>query len=90
MVIAGTLQAGQLIIAAVFLFGAVLTILYLFRTFNMVFLGDLTNPSAKEGSSSMIFCVALFAFLSLLGGIFVNYPNSVIQNTINQLAGSIR
>jgi proton-translocating NADH-quinone oxidoreductase chain N len=90
MVIAGTLQAGQLIIAAVFLFGAVLTILYLFRTFNMVFLGDLTNPSAKEGSSSMIFCVALFAFLSLLGGIFVNYPNSVIQNTINQLVGSIR
>ena len=90
MVISGTLQAGQIIIAGVFLFGAVLTILYLFRTFNMVFLGELTNPSVKEGSATMVFCVALFAFLSLVGGIFVNYPNGVIQNTIIQLIGSVR
>lgn len=90
MVIAGTLQAGQIVIAAVFLFGAVLTILYLFRTFNMVFLGNLTIPSAKEGSATMVFCVALFAFLSLAGGIFVNYPNVVIQDTIIKLIGSIR
>jgi proton-translocating NADH-quinone oxidoreductase chain N len=90
MVIAGTIQAEQLIIAAVFLFGAVLTILYLFRLFNMVFLGTLTNPSIKEGSATMVFCVALFAFLSLVGGIFVNYPNGVIQNTIIQLIGVAR
>ncbi len=90
MVIAGAMNGGQLVIAAVFLFGAVLTILYLFRLFNLVFLGELRNPSIKEGSATMVFCVALFAFLSLMGGILVNYPNDIIQNTIVPLIGLIK
>ncbi len=90
MVISGTFQAGHITIAAIFLFGAVLTILYLFRTFNLVFLGEIKNPSAREGSTVMVFCVASFALLSLLSGIFINYPNRVIQTTINQIMSSIR
>ncbi len=90
MVIAGTLQAGHLAIAFVFLFGAVLTILYLFRVFNMVFMGDVGSSSAKEGSPSMVFCVALFAVLSLLGGILISYPNNMIAIVIKQMiTGSI-
>ncbi len=88
MVISGALQTGHLKIAAVFLFGALLTILYLFRTFNLVFLGESKFPSAKEGSPTMVFCVALFAFLSLAGGIFINYPSHLAQATAQQAMGA--
>ena len=89
MVISGALETGHLIIAAVFLFGALLTILYLFRAFNMVFLGEIKNPTAKEGSFLMLLCVAIFAILSLAGGIFIKYPNEVIQ-TITQRLFSLK
>ncbi|MDD5252480.1 MAG: NADH-quinone oxidoreductase subunit L [Candidatus Omnitrophica bacterium] len=85
MVISGALETGHLIIAAVFLFGALLTILYLLRAFNMVFLGEIKNSSAKEGSLIMLLCVGLFAILSLAGGIFIKYPNAVVQEITRQL-----
>jgi len=87
MVIAGTLQDGRLMIAAVFLFGALLTILYLLRVFSMVFLGEEKKSFAKEGSGLMVFCVALFAFISLIGGIFVQYPNQMLQAILPQIIG---
>jgi proton-translocating NADH-quinone oxidoreductase chain N len=90
MVIAGTFQAGHIIIAVMFLFGAMMTILYLFRAFDMVFLGEIKGPPAKEGSTTMVLCVACFALLSLLGGIFINYPNRMIQTIINQIMSGIR
>jgi proton-translocating NADH-quinone oxidoreductase chain N len=87
MVIAGTIQDGRLITSAVFLFGALLTIMYLFRAFNMIFLGEKRNPSvfAKEGSLSMVVCVASFALLSLLGGIFIAFPNQLAGITAQQM-----
>jgi len=90
MVISGTLESGHLMIAAVFLFGAALTILYLFRTFNSVFLGEIKTLSVREGSSLMLICVALFASLSLLGGIFIRYPNQIIQTTAQQMMVGIK
>lgn len=89
MIISGTLQAGHLIIAATFLFGALLTILYLFRAFNLIFLGERKNPllSVKEGSPLMLICVASFALLSLLGGIFIAFPNQIAQITAQQIMG---
>jgi proton-translocating NADH-quinone oxidoreductase chain N len=88
MVIAGTLQSGHIWIAAMFLLGAVLTILYLFRTFNLVFLGEATRTPVKEGSSLMVLCVAVFAVLSLSGGILISYPNSMIQTVVQQVLGA--
>jgi len=85
MVISGALETGHLVIAAVFLFGALLTILYLLRAFNMVFLGEIKNSSVKEGSFIMLLCVGLFAILSLAGGIFIQYPNAVVQEITRQL-----
>ncbi|MCX5699240.1 MAG: NADH-quinone oxidoreductase subunit L [Candidatus Omnitrophica bacterium] len=89
MIISGTLQKGHLAIAAAFLFGALLTILYLFRAFNLVFLGERKNPSlsVKEGSPLMLICVASFALLSLLGGIFIAFPNQIAQITAQQIMG---
>jgi proton-translocating NADH-quinone oxidoreductase chain N len=89
MVIAGTFQTGHIIIAVMFLFGAMMTILYLFRVFDLVFLGEAKGPLAKEGSTTMVLCVASFALLSLLGGIFINYPNRVIQTIITQIMSGI-
>jgi proton-translocating NADH-quinone oxidoreductase chain N len=87
MIISGTLQQGHLIIAATFLFGALLTIMYLFRAFNLVFLGERKNPSlaVKEGSPVMLICVAAFALLSLIGGIFIRFPNALAQITAQQM-----
>ena len=87
MIISGTFQQGYLIIAATFLFGALMTILYLFRAFNLVFLGERKNPSLpiREGSLVMLICVAIFALLSLLGGIFISFPNAVAQVTAQQI-----
>jgi len=89
MIISGTFQDGHLAIAAVFLCGALLTILYLFRAFNLVFLGERSNPSSeiKEGGKIMLVCVAVFALLSLASGIFIKFPNNIAQITAQQMLG---
>ena len=87
MIISGTFQEGHLIIAATFLFGALLTVLYLFRAFNLIFLGERKNPSlsVSEGSPVMLICVAVFALLSLLGGIFIRFPNALTLIAVQQI-----
>lgn len=74
-------------IALTFLVGAFLTILYLFRLFNMVFMGDENTTPAKEGSRIMVASVAILGILSLLGGIYIKYPASFVQTTIKQMLG---
>jgi len=93
MVFAGAIQKGQLWMTTAFLACAVLTILYLFRAFNLVFLGEAHGPTAKEASPGwaghvMVFSVALFALLSLLGGIFINYPYQFVQAIVNFTIGA--
>ncbi|MDD5432756.1 MAG: NADH-quinone oxidoreductase subunit L [Candidatus Omnitrophica bacterium] len=86
----GAIQAKQLIISGVFLFGAFLTILYLLRVFNLVFLGDAQLPGVKEGSRLMVFCVALLGFLSLLGGILIFYPHNFALLAARQMLGLVK
>ncbi|MFH0921783.1 MAG: NADH-quinone oxidoreductase subunit L [Fibrobacterota bacterium] len=91
MVIAGTVNNGQYWIAGVFIAGAVLTILYLFRVFTMVFMGEAKEGhTAREASPVMVFCVALLAVLSILGGIYIKYPGSFVESTVQQMAGLIK
>jgi proton-translocating NADH-quinone oxidoreductase chain N len=87
MIISGTFQAGHRIIAAVFLFGALLTILYLFRAFNLVFMGERKNSTlvVREGSQLMLACVAVFALLSLLGGILIRFPSALALITAQKM-----
>ncbi len=73
LVFSGAVESGQLAIAFVFLAGAFLTIAYLLRVFNLVFLGQEKSPSQKEGDRLMVFSVATLAVLSLAGGIFISY-----------------
>jgi NADH:ubiquinone oxidoreductase subunit 5 (subunit L)/multisubunit Na+/H+ antiporter MnhA subunit len=73
LVIMGTVKAGQVWVAAVALFTAVLTMFYLLKVFSMVFLGEAKHP-APEKTPSMVFVVALLAVLSLAAGLFISTP----------------
>ncbi len=64
-----------------------MTILYLFRAFNLIFLGEAKTTSAREGSKLMVACVVVLAVLSLAGGIFVNYPAGFARSAAMQMMG---
>jgi proton-translocating NADH-quinone oxidoreductase chain N len=92
-VIAGTVQADRIGVAALFMLCACMTVLYLFRLFNAVFLGSHGTPSlatTKEKSHVMVLTVVILAALSLLGGLFVSYPVDYITVAENQMSGLIR
>jgi NADH:ubiquinone oxidoreductase subunit 5 (subunit L)/multisubunit Na+/H+ antiporter MnhA subunit len=89
-VIAGSVNAGQIWIALTFILGAFLTIIYLFRLFNLIFLGEAKSGLPPERSKTMVFCVALLACLSLGAGIFINYPSDFVKIAISQMAGIVK
>ncbi|MBN2452901.1 MAG: NADH-quinone oxidoreductase subunit L [Candidatus Omnitrophica bacterium] len=86
MVISGALSNNTWI-AMTFLVGAFLTILYLFRLFNMVFMGEEGTQSAREGSRIMVFSVAILGALSLVAGICIQYPASFVETAVKQMLG---
>jgi NADH:ubiquinone oxidoreductase subunit 5 (subunit L)/multisubunit Na+/H+ antiporter MnhA subunit len=85
MVMSGSVQAGPLAVTLAFLLGAFMTILYLFRLYRMVFLGEATHPDVREGSKGMVFCVALLAALSLIGGILISIPSKAVLSIVPHL-----
>ncbi|MDD5423376.1 MAG: NADH-quinone oxidoreductase subunit L [Candidatus Omnitrophica bacterium] len=87
LVFSGTLASSHNYIAMTFFVGAVLTILYLLRIFNMVFLGESRLGSVREGSRIMVVSVAALATLSLLAGIYIKYPSDFVQMTVKQMLG---
>ena len=88
MVVTSAVDAGQPAMAAVFLGGAVLTILYLFRLFSKVFLGEPRGGApAVERSGLMVSCVALLAVLSLAGGLLVGWPAALAKAALAAMPG---
>ena len=88
MVINGAVEAGHPWIAAVFLLGAVMTILYLLRAFVRVFLGRAREEHTQpEGSASMVFSVSFLASLSIISGLLIYLPADLIQKIIMQING---
>jgi len=84
LVITGTVKAGQVWVAAVALFTAVLTLFYLLRVFSKVFLGEVT-ATAPEKTRGMVFVVALLAVLSLLSGLLVAYPMKLVETATTSI-----
>ena len=76
-----------MVLGAVFLAGALLTILYLFRLFSKVFLGEAHGTLAPEKSRLMVTCVVLLAALSLVGGLAVSWPSELARVAISQMLG---
>jgi NADH:ubiquinone oxidoreductase subunit 5 (subunit L)/multisubunit Na+/H+ antiporter MnhA subunit len=89
LVIVGTVKAGEIWLAAVALFTAVLTMYYLLKVFGMVFLGEAKAP-AREGTRSMVFVVSLLAVLGLAAGIFVGYPMKVANLAVTGISWWLR
>ncbi|MCX5642733.1 MAG: NADH-quinone oxidoreductase subunit L [Candidatus Omnitrophica bacterium] len=89
LVFSGAISNGRIAISLVFLVGAFMTILYLLRLFNLVFMGEPQTSQAKEKSRMMVACVMLLAILSLAGGILVNYPVRFIQTAIQGMVGMV-
>jgi len=88
LVFSGSVNSGHIAIAATFMLGAVLTIMYLFRIFNMIFLGEPRGAlAAKEGSKIMVMSVAVLALLSLACGIYIKYPAEFAQAAVKQMIG---
>lgn len=88
MVITGAVTSGQIAIALTFLIGAFLTIIYLFRVFTLVFLGEsklAARPLPTEGSPVMLFSVALLGALSILSGVFINLASQFAQAALQQI-----
>ena len=90
MIFAGAAKTEQLWILLVFLIAAFMTILYLFRVFNLVFLGEAQITNVKEASPVMVYSVAALAFFSLLGGIFINYPSGFVQVIVSNMLGIVK
>jgi NADH:ubiquinone oxidoreductase subunit 5 (subunit L)/multisubunit Na+/H+ antiporter MnhA subunit len=86
MVIVGTVEAGQVWVAAAALLVAVLTVFYLFRLFSALFLGESKIP-AREGTNTMLLVVFGLAALSILAGIFVSYPMQLVNTATLQIMG---
>jgi len=87
MVMSAAFNSGHIWTALVFLLAAGLTIIYLFRLFNMVFLGDIRTLPQKEGSRIMVASVAILAALSLLAGIYINWPSGFARLAVKQMMG---
>jgi proton-translocating NADH-quinone oxidoreductase chain N len=87
LVFSGSANSGSVLITSIFLFGAFLTLIYLFRIFNMIFLGDAQKPPVREGSKVMVISVAILAILSIAGGILIRYPSDFVQIAVKQMMG---
>ena len=90
MVIGGAVNANQPYIAAVFIIGAIMTIIYLLRVFTAVFLGApkeaLQGHLPHEGSKTMVASVVFLAALSLLGGILIMFPAGFVTQIVRGMA----
>ncbi len=89
LVIAGAVDGGNGKLAFVFILGAVLTIVYLFRLFTMLFLGEAKVPG-KEKTGLMVFSVALLAVLSLAAGFSVDYFAGFFKTALFPTIGMLK
>lgn len=88
MVFSGAASSGHTLITVVFLAGAVMTILYLARLFNAIFMGEPQDKQASEGSPLMLVSVAILAVLSIVCGIWIYYPSQFVQAVVKGMLGA--
>lgn len=71
MVIMGTVKQGHFWVATLAIAAAILTMLYLFRLFNGIFMGKEVLAKSTSSSRLMIGCVVFLGIISLAIGIFI-------------------
>jgi len=88
MIIMGALRDGKVIFAALAVLGALLSLGYMLRLFNAIFLGqNIRWKQIREGTTGMVLTVVAFALLSLLAGLAVTPLLDMVQVLVSQLTG---
>ncbi|MCJ7723794.1 MAG: hypothetical protein MUP03_06645 [Anaerolineales bacterium] len=87
MIIMGALAGGKSVFAILAVFGALLSLAYILRLFNAVFLGPVKWPNIKEGTPGMVAVVVGFAVLSLLIGLAATPFLDVVNTLVRQMTG---
>ena len=87
MIIMGALAGGKTVFAILAVFGALLSLAYILRLFNAVFLGPVKWPNIKEGTPGMVAVVVGFAVLSLLIGLAATPFLDVVNTVVRQITG---
>ncbi len=86
MIIFGALESGKTAFATVAVFGALLSVAYMLRLFNSVFMGGKPSHDIKEGTTGMVVIVAAFAALSLLVGLAAAPLLDVVRALVQQMS----
>jgi NADH:ubiquinone oxidoreductase subunit 5 (subunit L)/multisubunit Na+/H+ antiporter MnhA subunit len=86
MIIFGALESGRSFFAVIAVFGALLSIAYMLRLFNSVFLGPKTSHDIREGTTGMVATVVIFAVLSILVGIAAAPLLDIVRTLVQQLS----
>ena len=73
-VISGLVEGGYTVIAGLAILTAVLTLLYMLKSFHVIFLGAPRGESHREGSPVMVTVVAVLAVLAVLVGLLLPVP----------------
>jgi len=81
----GLVESGHFYIAILAIIIAIMTILYLMRIFNAIFLGTSTQEMlpVREGTKLMVAIVIILAILSLQMGLFINIPLDFVNAAVN-------
>ncbi len=87
LVISGAMSGGNLWIMLTFVVGAFMTIAYLLRVFNKVFLGSPTREPVAEGSPVMVGCAALLGLKSLVSGVLIGASSPFAYMAARQMLG---
>ncbi|MDD5292511.1 MAG: proton-conducting transporter membrane subunit, partial [Candidatus Omnitrophica bacterium] len=81
-VILATARAGHTALAALGIITAFVTLLYLIRLFDGIFLGEVKTPLKGKVPMTMTSVVLTCGIISLLIGLFVRYPLNFINSII--------
>lgn len=73
-VISGVVDSGHTLLAGLAILTAMLTLLYMLRSFHVVFLGEPRGESHPEGSPVMVAVVAVLAVLAVATSLFLTFP----------------
>jgi NADH:ubiquinone oxidoreductase subunit 5 (subunit L)/multisubunit Na+/H+ antiporter MnhA subunit len=87
MIFMGSLQSGKTLFVIGAVLGAILTVIYMLRMFNALFLGPERWKGTKEGTPIMLAIVILFAALSLLIGFAIQPLANLVTLITSQLIG---
>jgi formate hydrogenlyase subunit 3/multisubunit Na+/H+ antiporter MnhD subunit len=78
-VINGLVEGGHFVIATLAILTAIITLLYMLKSFHLVFLGKPRGEAHHEGSPVMVGVVAVLAALTVLSGILLQLPYNLVK-----------